>query len=299
MSSGELTRIDGRPISDNLQEIRAFLITWNDSLRLESTLKYYRQLGVHRFFVADCGSTDGTLDRLSAAPDVHVFAATGDDSLAWLNTLLNTYGAGHWTLTVDTSEMFIYPHYEELELPLFCRYLNHVGSQAVPCLSLDMYAASPLADAVHRPGAPLIGTCAYFDAAPYQMVRTDVCPYFEIHGGLRQRLAGETASGPPVLSRLPLVRWQNGMQYLRGTANITPVTVASMMGALLRFDFLSDHRQRAGSEFAIDESTNLYADASVKFESSSQLVQLGLMTTAKSYDESVRLTAAARAAKSA
>src|SRR5215213_1562410 len=155
MSSGELTRIDGRPISDNLQEIRAFLITWNDSLRLESALKHHRQLGVHRFFVADCGSTDGTLDRLSAAPDVHVFSATGDDSLVWLNTLLNTYGAGHWTLTLDTSEMFIYPHYEELELPLFCRYLNHVGARALPCLSLDMYAASPIADAVHRPGAPL------------------------------------------------------------------------------------------------------------------------------------------------
>ena len=170
MSNGELTRIDGRPISDNREEIRAFLVTWNDSLRLESALKHYRKLGVHRFFVADCGSTDGTLDRLSAAPDVHVFSATGDDSLAWLNTLLDVYGAGHWTLTVDTSEMFIYPHYEELELPLFCRYLNHVGAQAVPCLSLDMYAASPIADAVHRPGTPLIGSCPYFDAAPYQML---------------------------------------------------------------------------------------------------------------------------------
>lgn len=300
MSSGELTRIDGRPISDNLEEIRAFLITWNDALRLESALKHYRKLGVHRFFVADLGSTDGTLDQLSAAPDVHVFAATGDDSLAWLNTLLNTYGAGYWTLTVDTSEMFIYPHYEELELPLFCRYLNHVGSQAVPCVALDMYAASPLADAVHRPGSPLIGTCSYFDVGPYQMVRTDVCPYFEIHGGLRQRLTGVAASGPPsVLSRVPLVRWQSGMQYLRGTANITPVITANIMGALLRFDFLSDYRERPGSEVAIDESTNLYGDASAKFENSAQLVKLGLMATARPYEESVRLTAAARAVKSA
>jgi hypothetical protein len=300
MSSGELTRLDGRPISENPDEIRAFLITWNDTLRLESALKHYRQLGVHRFFVADCGSTDGTLDRLSAAPDVHVFSATGDDSLAWLNTLLNQYGAGHWALTLDPGEMFIYPHYEELELPLFCRYLNHIGSQAVPCISLDMYAASPLADAVHRPGTPLLGTCSYFDAAPYDMVRTDVCPFFEIHGGLRQRLAGEAASGPPsVLSRAPLVRWQNGMQYLRGTANITPVIVAPVMGALLRFEFLSDFHERSGGEIAIDKSTNLYADASAKFENSAQLVKLGLMTTVKSYDDSVRLTSAARAAKSA
>jgi len=255
---------------------------------------------VNRFFVADCGSTDGTLDRLSTAPDVHVFEATGDDSLPWLNTLLNTYGAGHWTLTLDTSEMLVYPHYEELELPLFCRYLNHVGAQALPCVALDMYAACPLADAVHRPGSPLAGTCSYFDAAPYQMVRTDACPYFEIHGGLRGRLAGENASGPPsVLSRVPLVRWQSGMQYLRGTAYITPVSTATIMGALLRYDFLSDYQERFNGELAVNDSTNLYGASSVKFENSAQLVKLGLMTTARSYEESVRLTTAARTAKSA
>src|SRR3954468_19959294 len=99
MSDAGLTRIDGRPIPDDRHEIRAFLVTWNDSLRLQSALAHYRQIGVDRFFVADCGSTDGTLDQLAAAPDVHAFAATGDDSLGWLNTLLNAYGAGHWTLT--------------------------------------------------------------------------------------------------------------------------------------------------------------------------------------------------------
>ena len=49
----------------------------------------------------------------------------------------------------------------------------------------------------------------------------------------------------------------------------------------------------------VDESTNLYGDASVKFENSTQLVQLGLMKSLRSYDESVRLTTAARTAKSA
>ena len=299
MSDAGLTRIDGRPIPDNRHEIRAFLITWNDSLRLQSALTHYRRIGVDRFFVADCGSTDGTLDQLAAAPDVHAFTASGDDSLAWLNTLLNAYGAGHWTLTVDVSELFIYPHYEELELPLFCRYLAHVKAQALACVSLDMYAASPIGDAVHRPGARLTDTCGYFDAAPYQLVRTEVCPYFEIYGGLRERLMGGAEAGhAPVLSRVPLVHWQHGMQYLRGTGNITPVIVANVMGALLRFDFLSDFREGEG-EIAMDPSTNLHTAASVKFESSAQLIQLGLMKSVQSYDESVKLTNAARTAKSA
>lgn len=56
MSTAELTRIDHRPIADNRQEIRAFMMVWNESIRLQSTLKHYRELGVDRFFVIDLGS---------------------------------------------------------------------------------------------------------------------------------------------------------------------------------------------------------------------------------------------------
>jgi glycosyltransferase involved in cell wall biosynthesis len=299
MSNAELTRIDRRPISDNCQEIRGFMMVWNESIRLESTLKHYRQLGVDRFFVIDLGSTDGTLDLLAAEPNVHVFTTTGNAEVAYLNALLDAYGAGHWSLTVDADELFIYPHYEELELPLFCRYLSHVGSQAVGCISLDMYATSPISDAVHYPGTPLLSTCPYFDAAPYSMVRTDVCPYFEIYGGVRERIFGQktqegAVGSSPVLSRVPLVRWQVGMKYLRGTGNVTPVSVSHILGTLLRFDFLSDHHARSGGDPEFSNSTNLYCERSVKFQNSAQLVELSLMTTAKAYEESVHLTAEAR-----
>jgi hypothetical protein len=302
MTIEDLTRIDSRPISDNRGEIRAFMVVWNDLLRLDSVLKHYRRLGVNRFFIVDSGSTDGTLDYLAAAPDVHAFSASGDGGIDSIHALLDTFGAGHWTLTVDADELFIYPHYEQLELPLFCRYLDHVGSQAVPCVSLDMYAASPVGDAVHSPGAPLLDTCRYFDAAPYRIVRTDVCPYFEINGGLRERAFGDTpANQLPVLSRVPLVRWQVGMRYLRGTGNITPVMMGNVLAALLRFEFLSDFPERAQSGLVLSEgpSTNLYFEGSMRFESSAQLIQLGLMKTAKAYEESVQLTAAARSAQSA
>jgi hypothetical protein len=296
MANAELTRIDQRSIPDNSQEIRTFMMVWNESVRLNSVLKHYRQLGVHRFFVIDLGSTDGTLDLLSAEPDVHVFATTGDADVACLNALLDAYGAGHWSLTVDADELFIYPHCEQLDLPLFCRYLGHVGSQAVACVSLDMYATSPISDAVHRPGTSLLDTCRYFDSTPYTMVRTDVCPYFEIYGGVRERIFGPRAAGiSPVLNRVPLIRWHTGMQYLRGTGNVTPVAVSNILGALLRFDFLSDHHARSDGDVAFSNATNLYADRSVRFENSAQLVELQLMTTTKAYEDSVRLTAEARA----
>ena len=303
MTIGDLKRLDSRPIPNNRDEIRAFMNVWNESLRLDSTLKHYRQLGVHRFFVVDSGSTDGTLDYLAAAPDVHVFSAVGDDGMAWINALLDTFGTGHWTLTVDADELFIYPHCEQqLELPLFCRYLSYVGAEAVACVSLDMYAASPVRDAVHQPGTPLLNTCRYFDAAPYRIVQTEVCPYFEIHGGLRERVFRQTPPNQPaVLSRVPLVRWQAGTQYLRGTGNITPVKIANILAALLRFEFLSDFSERAQSRITLGEgpSTNLYSSSSVQFENSAQLVELGLMKSSKAYEESVQLTAAARSAQSA
>jgi hypothetical protein len=301
MITEDLKRIDSRPIPDGREEIRAFMVVWNESVRLESMLKHYRQLGVNRFFMVDAGSTDGTLDLLARAPDAHVFSAAGDDGIGWINSLLDMYGSGHWTLTAEPGELFVYPHYEELELPLFCKYLNYVGSQAVPCVSIDMYAASPICDAVHSPGAPLLDTCPYFDAAPYDMVRTQDSPYFKIHGGVRARAFGQAgAKSPAVLSRVPLVRWRAGMRYLGGTANITPITLANILGAILRFEFLNDFAERSpGLTLGDGLSTNLYSGSSVRFKNSAQLVELQLMKTEKAYEESVQLTAAARSVQSA
>jgi hypothetical protein len=91
------------------------------------------------------------------------------------------------------------------------------------------------------------------------------------------------------------------MRYLRGTANITPVATAAILATLLRFEFLSDFHERSQSENALRDgaSTNLYSASSTRFENSLQLVGLGLMTTARAYEESVQMTSAARSAQSA
>jgi hypothetical protein len=325
MAIGNMKRIDSRPIPDNRKEIRAFLAVSNGMLRLASALPYYRRLGVDRFFVVDTGSTDGTREFLAAAPDVHAFVAPADpaggDGIARINALLDAYGAGSWTLTVGAGELFIYPHCEQLELPLFCRYLDYVGAQAVACLLLDMYSADPVRDTVHRSGAPLLNSCRYFDAAPYRMERIDSCPYFEIHGGIRERVFchGQTTDDQAFgLSRVPLVKWRSGMEFSQGTRRLTPAVIANVLAVLLRFDFLSDIHERVRTESALgelfvdmavhrtygdllrdNESVSLLCDRSVRFENSSQLVQLGLMTTTRAYEESVRLTTAARAAQPA
>ena len=279
MTIEDLKRIDDRPIPTiATRSARSWLSGTNRS-GWNSTLKHYRQLGVNRFFIVDGGSTDGTLDYLAAAPDVHAFSASGGDSMALVNSLLDTFGAGHWTLTVEADEMFIYPHYEQLELPLFCKYLDYVGSQAVPCVSIDMYAASPIWDAVHRPGAPLLDTCPYFDAAPYRWFRRRICPYFKIYGGVRQRAFGQNpnrlrysaeylwSGGRPACDT-----WRHSKHHARNS------------GQHLGRDFAFRISQRlcrtlARIELSEGLSTNLYSDSSVRFKNSAQLVELELMKT--------------------
>ena len=310
MASGTLQRIDNRPFDDGPGEIRAFLTVRNEALRLPSTLRHCRELGVHRFFVVDNGSTDGTLDLLAGEADVHVFAIA--DSYAgshwgvnWMNTMLDAFGDGHWTLTIDADEQFIYPHYEERKLPAFCRYLDDAKAQAVFCLLLDMYADRPVAETVHDPKAALLDTCRYFDVGEYRAVATPHCPYYEIYGGPRARVF-QALGAPhhaPTVSKVPLVRWRKGVRFLQSTHLLSAVTTAQVMGALLHFKFLSDFHDRVETEVARGEhfdgareyrayrdlmrkdgTVNLMAAKSARYEDSGQLVRLGLMRTTEGWE---------------
>jgi len=321
MTSARLDRIDCHPIHDAPGEIRAFMTVRNEALRLPSTLRHHRALGVHRFFVVDNGSTDGTLDLLAGETDVHVFTTAASYAgshwgVHWMNAMLDAFGDGHWTLTIDADEQFIYPHYEELGLPLLCRYLDYVKAQAVFCLLLDMYADRPIAEAVHDPAGALIDTCRYFDTGDYRISSTKLCPYSEIHGGVRERMfrAVQAAYHPPTVSKVPLVRWRKGMQFHYSTHSLTHVTTSKVSGALLHFKFLSDFHDRVETEVARNEHyagareyrayrdlmrkqgpVNFMTDKSTRYEDSAQLVRLGLMRTEDAYEQSVRMTQAARA----
>jgi glycosyl transferase family 2 len=326
MSSGRLKRIDQRPIPNTAGEIRAFIVVRNEALRLPSTLRHHRAIGVHRFFVLDNGSTDGTLDFLANEPDVHVYSteesyAASQWGVVWTNTLLDAFGGDRWTLTVDADEHFIYPHYEDLNLAQFSRYLDHTGVQGVVSLLLDMYADRPVKETVHDPQASLIDTCRFFDPTGYRVTPNDLCPFFTIEGGLRERIFKEAQVDfhAPTVSKIPLVRWKVGMRFAYSTHSLTTnVMVSKMFGGLLHFKFLSDFHQRVETEVARNEhfegareyrvyldllrrdgAVNFFTPASARFQDSAQLVALDLMRTEPAFEQSVQMTQAARAQKRA
>ena len=247
-----LHRLDSRPIPAAPGEIRAFLPVRNEALRLPDNLKHHRGLGVSRFFVADNGSTDGTVEFLLAQPDVHVFSAhesfaASGFGMAWMNQLLDEHGDGHWTLTVDADELLVYPGIENVPLTRVCAHLDHLGAQGMFCMLLDMYADAPLEDVGYRAGDSLLAACPLFDPGPYRTVQVDDFPHIQIYGGVRERVfhfSGSPAPHPPTISKVPLVKWKRGMQFTNCTHAVSPMQLAQMTGLLLHFKFLDDFYQR-------------------------------------------------------
>jgi hypothetical protein len=317
----------------NSGEIRAFAKCRNERLRLPAFLKHYRDLGVGRFFIVDNDSSDGTTEYLADQPDVRRFTPSGSFREAgggtdWLNALLAEFGEGHWCVTVDIDEWLCYPGSELAPLRTLTAFLDRHGYEAVGCLLLDLYPGGPLAACSYKEGDDLLAAAPYFDAGPYERIPIDLCPGVLIRGGMRERifypkfrargaaakiyegLRGRAARRvprvhdirwlrgprqPPVLTKVPLVRWNGQTRYL-SPHWVSPKIVAPVTGALLHFKFLADFRERAVHEAARGEYYDgaaeyrryahtldgtpdraLMYEGSTRFEGTAQLVRLGLI----------------------
>jgi hypothetical protein len=330
-----LEYVGQRPIPATSGEIRLFSKLRNESLRLPAFLRYYRQLGVQRFFLVDNASTDGSTEFLSTQEDVHVFrteqsfrAARGGTD--WLNLVLAQFGVGGWCVTVDIDELLSYPGVEATDLTRFTHYLDAHGYQALACQLLDMYPQGPLQDCAYRAGDDLVAAAPFFDRAPYKRFTHDECPYFLLYGGMRERVFFPESRGglgrklhvglyyrllpwvpvvrdwrwlqrygpvfPPCLTKVPLVKWDAETHYLNVNHFVSPRRVAPESGVLLHFKLFQDFHARAAQEVVRAEyydgaiefrryaqtlksrgDVAFYHEGSERFESSEQLVSLGLM----------------------
>jgi glycosyltransferase involved in cell wall biosynthesis len=304
-------RLDGAAVPERAGEIRACVVVRNEALRLPAVLDHHRGLGVDRFLVIDDGSTDGTLDLLARERDVHVFHGEGGyaaagSGLAWINAVLDAHADGHWALTIDADELFVFPGLERTGLRELCGHLDAQGREAAMALMIDMFAAGDVSDAVHDPATPLTRTCPWFDPGPYRMVRAGPFPHMQFQGGVRDRLFDfrPHQPRPPVLTKVPLVKWRRGRRYRLSTHAITPLALAPMLAAILHFKFLSDFPARVAEALARrayhgdSREYRAYADAlaagggrltlkddrSVRYAGSDQLCELGLMHADAAWD---------------
>jgi glycosyltransferase involved in cell wall biosynthesis len=267
-------------------------------------LEYHKALGVDRFFLVDNGSTDGTLDVVHGAPDVHVFVthesyAASNYGLAWINPLLAEYAVGHWQLTIDADELLVYPDCESVDLHAFTAALDERGDEAVATFLLDMYGDTAIADTSYASGASLIDASPYFDGDSYDVGALDDAHPVPTIGGPRKRVfwaRSRSERPPPYLAKLPLARWRDGRAYGASTHVLRGAPVAHTTGALLHFKFLADFPERAaeeaqrgehwqaGAQYDVYDSLlrdeprlSLFYDGSVRYRDSRQLIEMGLI----------------------
>jgi hypothetical protein len=305
MTRHALRRLDPRPLQLARDEILCVACVRNERLRIPHFLDYHRRLGVHRFLIVDNDSSDGSADLLLREPDVHVFHtaesfAAARSGVHWLNELRGSVAPGHWTLTVDVDELLVYPACEDAGLERLAAYLGKRGEDAVLAFLLDMYSDGPIRDAVYVPGSAFVDTCAHFDGDGYE--RDQAHPIYgrvPIYGGPRRRVfwsMGGPHRPPPLLPKIPFVRWRSDLAYTASTHVLDGVRLSELSAALLHFKFFSDfaphvseearrgeHWESAG-EYAVYERVvrerpglRLMYEGSVRYEGSRQLADLGLI----------------------
>ena len=224
----ELYAVSNKTSALSSNSILLFATIRNEFKRLPFFLSYYRKLGVDHFFFVDNGSTDESVNYLSNQSDVSVWntdrsyrkSRFGAD---WLNWLKFRYGSGHWTLTLDPDEFFVYPFCDTRPLPALCDWLDVCGLRSFGTLLLDLYPKGTLEDAEYHPGEDPTEIAPWFDSGNYIASKNPKYGNLWIQGGPRARMFfSEVPEQAPALNKIPLVKWDRRFVFVSSTHMLLP-----------------------------------------------------------------------------
>lgn len=250
----------------------------NERVRLPYFLEHNRRLGVNHFLFVDNGSDDGTAEFLAAQPDVSLWESRSSYRLSrfgvdWLTWLQIRHAHGHWCLTLDADELFVYPHHETRPLRALTEWLDETGVQSFGAMLLDLYPRGPIGAQPYRAGDDPLRTLSWFDAGNYGMRRQHPLWNLWIQGGVRaRRFFAEDPRRAPTLNKIPLVRWNRRYAYVNSTHQILPRRLNLVYddaggerasGVLLHTKFLDIVVDRSREEKARKEhfaNSSLYED---------------------------------------
>lgn len=310
-----LEKLDDKPIDTKRGEILCFAGIRNEIDRLPRFLDHYRKIGVTRFFILDNGSDDGTREFALSQPDCHCFNTIGSHFALniwppnWVNALMTAHGTGHWCLSVDGDELFVYPHYEDVPINRLCAYLDKLGNDALAASMIDMYGEGAIAQTRYSRDKTFLEQNPYFDRTPGWLRANDGgYPPVQMFGGVRERAFWRGRfrhTLPPCISKIPLVKWRRDTRYIVAQHLITPVNLSELHSGLLHFKFLtgfvaksrsSVQENEALQEKTLEERTayieaieanpalSFMSSMSVRYVDSTQLVSLGWMKSSARYE---------------
>jgi len=286
------------PVHVDPDDIFLFVCVKDACIRLPWFLSYYRKIGVDKFFIIDNDSNDGTADYLLNQKDVHLFWTDeafnkAGQGMKWINDLIEKNGKGNWCVFVDFDEFVVFPTIEDRTLSHLLRYMDRKGDEVFMALMLDMYGEHIGVEKAYKSGDDLLNMFPYFEAN-YDYSGSIFCPYRSYYGGFRRRVIWNSHVGTP-MTKVPIIKSGRGIKYL-GNHQTTPGKVSDVTGALLHFKFMGKETyekesfrlgkmgntqkywffaQRA-KEYG--EEHSFLCDSSIRYKSSEQLKELGLMT---------------------
>ena len=117
---------------------------------LDAFLAYYRSIGAAHFVFCDNGSTDQTVQRLSAEADCTVLQSNlpwGEIENDFRRHAAETCAAGQWCLYADMDEVFTFDRAAQIGLPGLTRYLDAQGYTALVAQMLEMFPRMALQEA--------------------------------------------------------------------------------------------------------------------------------------------------------
>ena len=297
-----LARIDNNDAAVKKGDVLLFSFMRNEESKLEWFLNHYRKLGVDKFIIVDNASTDQSSQLLLDNRDIILYHTTdrysmAGDGMRWINELISRYGRKNWCLYIDADEALVYPDCETSDLHELTNLLDHNGDEAMSALMLDMYPESvaSISDAARSWQSSYVFFDNYFQSFGYP-----ICPYRETRGGVRRRLF----QGYQLLTKVPMINGAADIKFLLSCHRITPAKVSNISAALLHYHLVYllqpeyqtlFHQAIESREYpnnalervrslellpGILAKRPLLCEESVKFQTSEQLSDLGIITSA-------------------
>ena len=306
----ELTELRNRTQQIGSDDVLLFCTLRDERIRLPYFLSYYRELGVDHFFFVDNGSSDGTAEFLSEQMDVTIFQTNESYKRArfgvdWLNWLQMRYAHGHWSLTVDVDEFFVYPFCDTRPIRALTDWLDASSVRSFGTIMIDMYPKGPIDHATYREGDDPFQVAPWFDSGNYTIEKNAKYGNLWIQGGPRARtFFYDNAERAPAMNKIPLVKWNRAYAYISSTHMLLPRGLnlvydewggEKTSGCLLHAKFLdvfveksaeelerkqhfaNSHEYRAYNE-GLTHSPDLWCQWSERYINWRQLEILGLMS---------------------
>ncbi|MBZ8117803.1 glycosyltransferase family 2 protein [Roseovarius sp. LXJ103] len=291
-------------------DVLLFSTLRDEHIRLPYFLKYYREMGVDHFLIVDNDSTDGSGDYLADQPDVSLWHTRASYKRArfgvdWLNWLQRQYAHGHWTLTVDPDELFVYPFCDTRPIRALTDWLDGSNVRSFGAMLLDMYPKGRLDAVPYRRGQNPIEIASWFDPGNYMIEKNRKFGNLWIQGGPRARVFFPDApKKAPALNKIPLVKWNRRYAYVSSTHMLLPRGLnlvydewggETASGVLLHAKFLDTFTTKAEEEMErqqhyrasleykayvenLEKTPELWCKWSEKYINWRQLEILGLMS---------------------